>query len=140
MENELRTLNIACLNPDSMGEATMQQEIVKCLARNQTHIAATQETHILQDRRYLLGNYGIITSSADISEGKGGVSGGTAITIHESMQQHTPQITRQSSRVLRVTMGHSASKMPIRIISTYAPRNGHIEEERSRRWKDVKEY
>ena len=49
------------------------------------------------------------------------------------------KITRQISRVLRVSVGHSESKMPIRIISTYAPHNGHTEETKRKHWEDVQE-
>ena len=52
--------------------------------------------------------------------------------IHESLQQHITQIARQSSRALRVTLDPAKSKMPIRIISTYAPHNGHTEEEKTK--------
>ena len=45
MENGLRTLNIASLNPDSMKEKETRQEIINHLARNKIHIAVIQETH-----------------------------------------------------------------------------------------------
>ena len=57
MANGLRTMNIASLNPDSMKEEQMQRDIIKDLTRNKIHIAAIQETHIIQDRDYLLDNY-----------------------------------------------------------------------------------
>ena len=44
--------------------------------------------------------------------------------IHESLQQSITQIMRES-RLVRATPGRAKSKMPIRIISTYAPNNGH---------------
>ena len=122
MENGLRTLNIARLNPDSMRESTTQKEIVKGQIKNRIHIAAIQETHITQDRRYIMEKYRIITAAADKRETTGIVRGGTSIMIHESNQRHIARITRQSSRVLRVTMDHAESKMPIRIISTFAPK------------------
>ena len=59
--------------------------------------------------------------------------------IRESLRHHITQITSQRSRVLRVTLGHAKSKMPIHIISTYAPHNGHTEEERRQHWEDAKE-
>ena len=65
MENGLRTLNIASLNPDSMKEATTQQEIINELTKNKIHIAMIQETHIAKDLNYIMGNYRIITSAAE---------------------------------------------------------------------------
>ena len=56
MENGLRTLNIASLNPDSMRETATQQEIVNGLTKNKIHIAEIQETHITQDKSYVAGN------------------------------------------------------------------------------------
>ena len=109
-ENGLIALNIASLTPGLMGESTMQKEIVKGLAENRIHIAAIQETHITQDRIYLLGNYKIITAASEKNETSGVVSGRTAIMIHESTQQHITRI-RQSSPLLRVTMGHAKSKI-----------------------------
>ena len=64
MKNGLRTMNIASLNPGSMKEEQMQREIIKNLMRNKIHIAAIQETHIAQDRDYLLDNNRIITASS----------------------------------------------------------------------------
>ena len=54
------------------------------------------------------------------------------------MQKYITQITR-TIRVLRVTLGHAKSRMPIQILSTYAPRNGHSEEERRQKWEEFKE-
>ena len=62
MKNGLRTMNIASLNPDSKKEAQMRRDIIKNITRNKIHIAAIQETHITQDRDYLLDNYRIITA------------------------------------------------------------------------------
>ena len=59
--------------------------------------------------------------------------------IHESIHRYITQIARQSSRVLRVTLGRCKSKMPIQIRPTYAPRNGHAEAERRQHWEEVKE-
>ena len=59
--------------------------------------------------------------------------------IHENLQQNITQITRRSSRALRVTLGHRKAKMPIHIVSTYAPHNGHDEEAKNHHWKDVQE-
>ena len=59
--------------------------------------------------------------------------------VRESLQQHIAQIPRQSSRPLRVTLDRAKSKMPIHIISTYAPRNGHTEGTERQHWGDVKE-
>ena len=71
----------------------MQHEIVKGLTENKIHIAAIQEAHINQDRNYMMGNYRIITSAAGKSAETGVVAGGTAIMVHESLQQHITQIT-----------------------------------------------
>ena len=59
--------------------------------------------------------------------------------IHESLQKNIMQIRRQSSRFLRVTLDHDKAKMPIHVISTYAPHNGHAEETKQRHWEDVQE-
>ena len=64
MENGLRTLNIASLNPDSMKEPTTQQEITNELAKNKIHIATIQETRITKSTDYRKDNYRIITSAA----------------------------------------------------------------------------
>ena len=75
LENGIKSLNIAILNPDSMREATTQQEIVEDLTRNRIRIATIQETHITKDISYLLGNYRVITASADKNATTGVVSG-----------------------------------------------------------------
>ena len=116
----------------------MQQEIVKGLTKNKIHLSEIQETHITRFSNYMMDNYRIITAS-DKNEETGIVTGGTAIVVHESLQQHITQITRQSGRSIRVTLGHAKSKMPIRIISTYAPHIRHTEEEKRQQWEDVKE-
>ena len=136
MEDGQRTLNIASLNPDSMKEEQTQREVINGLIRSAIRISEIHETHITQDRSYLLGNYRIVTASSDKSATTGVVSGGTSIIIQESTQHHITQIKRQSIRVLRSTMGRAKSKMPIRIISTYAPHNGYAEEEERERERD----
>ena len=77
MENGLRALNIASLDPDSMREreATTHREIAKGLTRNRIHIAEVQEKHITKARSYLMGNYRIIEAVADKNEAAGTVSG-----------------------------------------------------------------
>ena len=70
MENGLRTLNIAGLDPDSMRETATQQEIVNGLTKNKIHIAEIQETHITRDKIYMMGNYRI-TAAADKIEATG---------------------------------------------------------------------
>ena len=64
MENGLRTLNIAILGPDSMRETATHQEIVTGMYKNEIHIAEIQETHTTPDKRYMVGNYRIITAEA----------------------------------------------------------------------------
>ena len=85
-----------------------------------------------------MGNYRIITASSDSSEAAG-IATWDTIVIHESLRRHVTQITRQSSRSIRVTVDRADSEMPIRVISTYAPHIGHAEEERRHRWEDVGE-
>ena len=125
MENGLGALDIASLDPCSMREKEIQREIEKGLTENKIHIEAIQETHITQDRSYMMGNYRIVTASSNKSAETGIVTGGTAIAIRESLRRHITQIIRQSSRSPRVALGHVRSKMHIRIITTYAPHNGH---------------
>ena len=59
--------------------------------------------------------------------------------IHGSIQQYITQVTRQSIRVLRVTLDRYKSEKPIHILSTYAPHNGHTEAERKQQWEEFKE-
>ena len=59
--------------------------------------------------------------------------------IHGSVQQYVTQIARRSIRVLRVTLDRYKSKMPIQILSTYEPHNGHAEAERRQQWQEAKE-
>ena len=139
MENGIRTLNIAILNPDSMTERATKQVIIKGLTKNKIHIATIQETHITKDLSYTLGNYRIITSAAEKHKETGTVTGGTAIMIHESLQQKVTQIKRQSIRSLRVTLDHAKAKMPIHVISTYAPHIRHAEETSRKHRGDVQE-
>ena len=127
MGNGISTLNLASLNPDSMRETMTQQEIVKGLTKNRVRIAEIQEAHITPDKIYVVDNYRIITASPDMGETTGIVTGGAAIMIRGSIQRRIAKITRQSSRAPRVTPDRAESKMPIRIISTYAPNNGHTE-------------
>ena len=75
----------------------------------------------------MVDNYRAITAASENKE-TGIATGGEAIMIHESLRQNITQIMRQSSRALRVTLDRAKSKMPINIISTYAPHNGHTEE------------
>merc|ERR1712112_289535 len=114
-----------------------QQGIINGLAKNKIHIAMIQETHIPKDLNYMMGNYRIITSAAERNNETGLVTGGTAVPIHESIQQNIIQIKRQSSRAIRVTLGQEKSTMPIHVISTYAPHSGHKEETRQQHWQDV---
>ena len=88
MENGLRTMNISSLNPDWMKAEQMQRDITKDLTRDKIHIAEIQETHIIHDRDYLLDNYTLITAASTKSEETGVAQGGTAIMIHESIQQY----------------------------------------------------
>ena len=59
--------------------------------------------------------------------------------IREIIHQNISKIARKSGRSIRVTLERAESKMPIRIISTYAPRNGHTEEAKRKHWGDVQE-
>ena len=99
----------------------MHRAIIKGLTKNKIYLEAVQEANITRDSNYMMGNYRI-TASEDKNEETGIATGGTAIMEHESMKQHITQIARQSGRALRVTLGHAESKIPIHIISTYAPR------------------
>ena len=140
MENGLRTLNIASLNPDSMKEPTTQQDITKALTENKIPIAMAQETRIVKNMNYRMDNYRIITSAAGKNKDANVVTGGTSVMIHGSIQQNIIQIKRQSSsRALRVTLGQEKATMPIHAISTYAPHSGHNEETRQQHWQDVQE-
>merc|ERR1712112_100296 len=84
-------------------------------------------------------NYRIITSAAEENKETNIVTGGTAVMIHESIQQNIIKIKRQSSRVIRVTLDQDKAIIPIHVISTYAPHSGHNEETRQQHWQDVKE-
>ena len=64
VENGLRTLNIASLNPDSMKETEMHHGIVKGLTKNKIQLSAIQETRITRDSSYMMDNYRIITASS----------------------------------------------------------------------------
>ena len=139
MENGIRAMNIACLNPDSTKEEQMQMYIIKNLTRSKIHIAAIQETHITQDKDNILGNYRITNAASAKQEETGVVQGGAEIMINESTKQYITQITRQSSRILKVTIDNQHSNMHIQIISTYAPKNGHAEEDRRQHWGEVRE-
>ena len=139
MENGLRTLNIASLNPDLMKGKETQQEIINNLTRNKIQIAMIQETHIVTDLSYMMDNYRVITTAAEKHKETGTVTGGTAILIHESLQQNITQITRRRSRAMRVTLGHFKAKMPIHILPTYAPHNGYSEEIKNQHWENVQE-
>ena len=55
------------------------------------------------------------------------------------MHHYITQIKRQRSRLLGVTLGNYESKIPIHILSTYAPRSGHTEAERRHQWGEVNE-
>ena len=118
----------------------MRRDIIKHLTRSKIHISAIQETNVIQDSGNLLDNYRITAeTAASKREETGVVQGGTEIMIHESIQQYITQIARQSSRVLRVTLGRENSKRPIQILTTYAPHNGRAEEDRNQHWGEVKE-
>ena len=139
MGNGLRTLNIASTNPDALKGKETQQEIINNLARNKIHTATIQETQITMDLIYAMDNYRIITAAAEKHKEAGIVTGGAAKIIHESLHQNITQINRQSSRALRVTLGHRKAKMPTHILSTYAPRSGHAGEFKKHHWADVQE-
>ena len=85
-----------------------------------------------------MGDYRIATAAAAKKEETGVVQGGASIMIRESAQKYITKITRQSSRVIKETLDRQHSNMPIQIISTYAPHNGHAEEDRTQHWKEVK--
>ena len=138
MGNWHRTMDIASLNPDSMKEEQMQSDIIKNLARSKIHISAIQETHIIHDRDHLIDNYRIVEESATKREETGVVQGGTSIMIHGRTQQYITTITRKRRRVLKVTICHQKSNAPIQRITTYAPHNGHPEEDRRHHWGRLK--
>ena len=54
MENGVRTLNIAIVNPDSMKGAQMQRGVIKNIAGGKIHISEVRETHITKERNYFL--------------------------------------------------------------------------------------
>ena len=136
--NGIRTMNIASHNPDSTKEAPMQRDAIKNLTRNKIHLSVTPETHITQGRNRLLDNYrGIDAAAKKVKTDV--IQGGTAIMIHGIAHQYITQATRHISRVLRVALGRKNSNMPIQILTTYAPHNGHTEEDRKQHWKEVKE-
>ena len=97
MENGLRTLNIASLNPDSLKEHTTQQEIINELTKRKIHIATIQETKMAKDLSYQKDNYRITTAAADKNEETKIATGGAAIMIHESIQQNIIQIKRDKA-------------------------------------------
>ena len=134
MVNGLRTMNIVILDPDSTREEKMQRDIIKNLTRNKIHMASIQGKHIIQDRDYIVDKYRIITASAAKRVETGVVQGGEAIMINESTHQYITQITRQSIRVLKVTLDSRNSNMPSQIITTYDPHNGHTEGSRIQQW------
>ena len=87
-----------------------------------------------------MGNYIIITAEAAKRDRTGVLRGGTPIMIHGSMQQYITQIARKRRRrVRRVTLGRQNSNMNIRILTTYAPHNGHTEEDAKHQWGEVRE-
>ena len=87
MENGLSAMNVSGLNQDLAQDEQIQRDIIKNITRNKIHIAAIHETHIAQDRDYLMGNYRIIAASAT-KRGKTGVlQGGAEIAIREIAQQ-----------------------------------------------------
>ena len=129
MENGLRTLNIASLNPDPMRGKEMQREIVKGITKNKIQIAAIQETHITQDMNYMVGNYRIITAAGKSAE-TGIVDGGGR--NHDTREPATTHNADRRTKKPSTTSntGPCQIQMPIHIISTYAPHNGHTEEEK----------
>ena len=87
MDDGLCAVNISSLNPDSMEEEQTRRDIIKILARSKVNIAAIQETHIIQDRDYLLGNYRSTTSLSAKKEDTVEAHGRTSIMLHGGMQQ-----------------------------------------------------
>ena len=77
MENGLRTLNFARLNPDSMWGKETHRDIVKGLAENKIRLEAIQETHITRDCNYMVGNYRGITAAEDKNIETGIATGGS---------------------------------------------------------------
>ena len=55
------------------------------------------------------------------------------------MRKYITQIARQSSSARRVTLGRENSEMPIQLLITYAPNNGHTGEHRLQKCGEVKE-
>ena len=130
-------MNIASLRPDSTTQEQTPRDIAMRLTRNKMHISFTQETHIVRDIDYLVGNYRSITSSSAQREQTWGTARRIInydTWIHGSMQQYITQIARQSSRALRVTLDRTNSNMHIQILTTYAPHNGHTED-RKQSWE-----
>ena len=139
MGNGLRAMTIAILNNDSVKGEQTKRDITKNLTRNEIHISAIQETRIIHDRDYTIDNYRATTAAAAKRAETGAVQGGTEVTKRARMQKYITQIARKGSRVARVTMGRKNSRMPIQLLTTYAPRNGHTEADRRQHWEDVKE-
>ena len=55
-----------------------------------------QEAHIAKDLNYKMGNYRVNTSAEEKQDGNGVVTGGTAVMIHESIQQNIIQVNDRS--------------------------------------------
>ena len=122
-----------------MKEEQMQRDIINNLTRNKIHIEAIQATHIVKDRDCVVYNYRVIAPSATKRKETGVVQGGTSVMIHESAHQYIAQIARKRRGVTRSTMGQKNSRMPIQILTTYAPQNGHTGEDRRQHCGDVRE-
>ena len=92
-----------------MKEKETQQDIINQLTRNKIHIATIQETNIKTSLIYILGNYRIITTSAE-KDKKTGVVTGASIMIHGSIQQIITRVARQISRSTKVTIRHQEKR------------------------------
>ena len=95
MENGLRAISGASLNPDPTKEEQNQRDNTKNINRSKTHISAIQETHIAQDRAYTLDNYRIRTAAATKIDTNGAVQGGVAIITHASTTPYITHIARK---------------------------------------------
>ena len=92
MEDRLRAINIASVNPDSTKVEQTQWGIITNLTRNITKIEAIQETHIAQGIKYTMEKYRAITVAAVKKDTDAIAQGGVAIAIHESAKPYITHI------------------------------------------------
>jgi len=145
----LKTLNVITANPDTLARNNNLENLITRMNREQIHVACIQETHLNRHIDKWIQNYRFINAPAERDlEGRtnGGTPfvGGVAVLIEEQLAQHIQHVKWEGGRILSITIDaldrEHKNRIPITIVTTYAPHSKYRTKERVEHWNRVNEW